>query len=98
MKKKILWIIAFALAAVMSLSLAACGPKGDSGKKDSGSDSHIESPVSSETDSDNGSETGSDSDNTSESDSTHSGELGTKNNPYIIKTVDDLLDFADRSQ
>lgn len=96
MKKKILWIIAFALAAVMSLSLAACGPKGDSGKKDSGSDSHIESPVSSETDSDNGSETGSDSDNTSESDSTHSGELGTKNNPYIIKTVDDLLDFADR--
>ena len=98
MKKKILWIIAFALAAVMSLSLAACGPKGDSGKKDSDGGSQIESPASSETgsESDGGSTSEETSETTSESDSTPSGELGTKDNPYIIKTVDDLLDFADK--
>ena len=84
MKKKLLLVLTIALAILTSLAFSSCGKKG-------------ESP----TDSASASESVSGSESTTETDSQQTSVVdpkgnGTKENPYLIKTVDDLLDFADR--
>lgn len=84
MKKKLLLILTIALAILTSLAFSSCGKKGDSQSvPDSASESVSET----------GQPTESDSQQTSVVDPKGN---GTKENPYLIKTADDLLDFADR--
>lgn len=84
MKKKLLLVLTIALAILTSLAFSSCGKKGES---DSLPDSAPESVSETEQ------PTESDSQQTSVVDPNGN---GTKENPYLIKTADDLLDFADR--